>query len=432
MMKRQTMIKGRSKKRGVSLVAVSMLMVGVAVLSLALFTVVNSTGKSQKGTREQVNARYVTEAGLSVAVMEMSRGIPVADLNMGSQQTPIDFGSASYWVDAVDLGGDLFELTAFGVENNVGSQMKLVVREIISSDQVWAAFGDKGLTMDSNALVDSYNSNDGLYTDQDVNGKGASAHALSNGNVGSNADITVDANVKVYGDATPGPTGTTTVTGTAFVTGTTTQSSSLLDMPVIETPVIDSITEVDFSGAGTGAFADYIPSGDYHFGDVQISTAELYIRGPATLVFESMVMASNSNVWIDAANGPVEIYVLGDFTMNSNTLLAATDYNPANLEMNLLTDNVIDPAIVVDLDVVDFNSNAKMYGTIYAPNAFVEINSNFELFGSLVAHRVHLDSNSKIHFDEALMESSSDSNKSFEAVAWRHTPYHPNSSGSSN
>jgi hypothetical protein len=72
---------------------------------------------------------------------------------------------------------------------------------------------------------------------------------------------------------------------------------------------------------------------------------------------------------------------------------------------------------------VDFESNAKLFGTIYAPSASIVINSNFELFGSLVARAVHLDSNSRIHFDEALLELDEDEEITFETVAWRQRPF---------
>lgn len=422
-------IKGRRNRRGVSLVAVSIMMVGLAVLSLALFAMVDSSGRAQKGSREKTNARYVTEAGLAVAVMEMSRGVPLAELNMGSEQNPVAFGDAGYWVNAVDLGGDLFELTATGVENNVGSRLELVIREVIQTDQIWAAFGDEGLTMDSNAQVDSYNSGLGSYDEQEINGDGQSAYALDNGNVGSNQDIMASSNVVIHGDATPGPGGTASITGNAEVSGSTAPAAAVIELPPLELPDIPIITAENFSGGGSGPFESYVPAGSYHFGDVEIRSTELVFVGPSLLVFDSMALLANTDIMIDATEGPVEIYVIGDFTMNSNTLLGPTDYNPANFTLNLLSDNIIDPMVLIDLDEVIFESNAKLFGAIYAPNAYIEINSNFELFGSLVARRVHLDSNSKIHFDEALMESDEESNRVFEAVAWRHTPYSPPHAG---
>ena len=414
-----------SSKRGVSLVAVSLLMVGLAVLSLSLFAMVGSSNKANRGSREQLNARYVSQAGLSVALMKLSSGAEVAEVNLGSEQQPVGFGDATFWVSAEDLGGNVYGLTATGVENNVGSRLELVLREVTDSLYVWAAFGDEGLTLDSNAQVDSYNSDLGSYASQDVNGSGSSSYALTNGNVGSNNNVSADSNVKVHGDATPGPGGTATVTGNAVVTGSTAPASDLVDMPDIDLPSLPSMGDMVFDSHGWGPFDSFIPSGSWHFGNTRVTADDLLIKGPATLVFDSFEMRANSGVVVDATDGPVDIYVIGDFVMNSNTSFSSETHTPADLSIHLLSDNVINPQLDVDLDYVDFESNAKLYGTIYAPNASVEINSNFELFGSLVARRVHLDSNARVHFDEALLDVSEDEERTFERVAFRHTPYQP-------
>lgn len=417
--------RAHDRRRGSSLVVVSLMMVGLAVLSVSLFTVVNSGEKAQKSTREQSNAKYVAEAGLSVALMDLSRGADPQDVSVGSVNQPVAFGNSSYWVTATDLGGNLYEMTATGVENNVGSQLKVVLREVTDSQHVWAAFGDEGLTMDSNAKADSYNSSLGLYTDQDVNGSGSSSYALSNGNIGSNANVGADSNVKVWGNATPGPSGTASITGNAVVSGSTQPATALVSMPAITLPSLVSMGDHAFDGSGSGAFHDYIPAGDHRFDSVEVDMNQLTIVGPATLVFANLSIESNSEVIVDATNGPVEIFIEGDFLMNSNTLLASSTWTPADIELNLLSNNIVDPSVNVDLDEVDFNSNAELYGVVYAPNALVEINSNFELFGSLVAKQVHLDSNSFVHFDEALLSSNSSSERQLETVAWRHVPYHP-------
>jgi hypothetical protein len=115
----------------------------------------------------------------------------------------------------------------------------------------------------------------------------------------------------------------------------------------------------------------------------------------------------------------VEIYVLHDFIMNSNTTIRSTTYDPRQVTINLLSDNILDPDERIDLDYVEFESNAQLFGTIYAPNASIEIDSNFELFGSLVARRVGLHSNSRIHFDEQLAAASQAAESTYETLCWR-------------
>ncbi len=399
-------------------------MVGLAILSLALFTTVRSSRKAQKGTYDQANARYVAEAGMAVAMMNLAEGAPVEMVAQGSEGAQIDFGGATYWVSATSIPqSNLFELTATGLENGVGSRLTAVLREVSDNTFVWAAFGDEGVSMDSNAMVDSYNSNLGSYDDQDVNGNGSGRYALSSGNIGSNGSISADSNVEVHGDATPGPGATASFNGNSTVSGSTTPATSLIEIPEIILPDLTSLGNKNFNGSGSGAFNDFIPTGEYRWNQGVVDMS-LEVIGPATLVFSSLTIDSNSQIIVDATNGPVEIYVEGDFVLNSNAIIASTAYNPSDITLNLLSDNVIDPNVDVDLDEVDFDSNAQLYGTLLAPNASIEINSNFELFGSLVARRVHLDSNSKIHFDEALLGATSNGERTLQPVAWHHMPYH--------
>jgi hypothetical protein len=423
---RKTAARGCSSRRGVSLLLVSFTVTGLALVSLALFTTVSSTGKAQKGSRDGLNAKLVTEAGLAEATLQLSRGENAA---LGSKQQPVAYGSASFWVEH-EVGGQpgealasgLHRLTAFGVENGVGSRIELVVREVSSSFFRFAAFGDERMTMASNALVDSYDSSDGAYEDQDVNGSGSGAYANDDGNIGSNGNVGLSQNAMVFGDATPGPAGTVTALGNSVISGSTAPATGLVDMPAIVVPSIASTGDVTVGKNGAYSIA----SGNHHIGAFVVgSNADITITGPATLVFDSFNLGSNSEFIVNATNGAVEIYVIGDFVMNSNTLIASTTRTPADISINLLSDNIIDPGMEIDLDEVDFDSNAQLYGTIYAPNAAVEINSNFELFGSLMARSVHLDSNARIHFDEALLQVDGDEEILLETVAWRQLAYRP-------
>ena len=411
--------KGSERRRGVSLLMVSFAVVGLSVLALALFTTVSSTGKAQKGSRDIVNASLVAEAGLAEAMLQLSRG---EDATLGNEQQPLSLGSGSYWVTDADLGSGDHMLTSFGVENGVGSRIELVVQQVTNSDFTWAAFGDESLEMSSNAHVDSYDSSLGSYDSQQVNGSGSDAYALSNGHIGSNGSIAMSQNSAVEGSAIAGPAGSATILGNATVSGSTAPATSLVEMPPIEVPSIPSVGDLTISNNSTAT----IPSGDHHIGALVLkSNARINVTGPARVVLDSFDLGSGSEFIVDASNGGVEIFVLDDFVMNSNTLIASDTYTPADIEINLLSDNVIDPSLDVDLDEVDFDSNAQLYGTIYAPSAAIEINSNFELFGSLVARSVVLDSWSRIHFDEALLTSSSDEEIQFQTVAWRKLPYHP-------
>jgi hypothetical protein len=343
------------------------------------------------------------------------------DGNRGSEDQMMEFGDSDYWVESDDsLGNGLTELTSTGIDGKSGARIELVVRRRTSSFFRYGAFGDEWLEMDSQAMVDSYDSELSSYQDQAVNGSGSSAYANANGSSGSNGDITLSQNAKVYGDATPGTDGTTTAGGNTVVTGSTAPMPESVDFPPIDVPVIAS--RGNHTIAANGSLN--LPAGDYHYDAFKMGTgAELIVQGPATIVFRSWNLASNSDVIVHAENGPVSFYVLEDFVINSNVTIASTTFSPADVQFNLLSDNIIDPNDDIDLAEMDFDSNSVLYGTIYAPEASIDIDSNFQLFGAVIARRLHLDSNSRIHYDEALLRSSSSGRSDYEAIYWRELSY---------
>lgn len=406
-------IKGaRRARRGGAMVFVTVFLTVLGGMAFSMMVTSLGTMGEQRGSREKLDARFCAEGALSEAMFDLETG---GDGVIGNQEQPMTSGGNSYWVTSTDAGGGVRQLVATCEGDRANAQIELVLREVITNMFAWAAFGDEGLSMQSNSMVDSYNSSLGTYADQEVNGSGASSYASTSGNVGSNGDIVVSQNADVHGDATPGPGGTTTIIGTnAHVDGSTAASATTMDLPPIVVPSIPS------SGSVTVVADMTLASGDHHFDSMTVSTGtEVWVTGPATLVFGSFELASNTAFRVDATAGPVEIYVIDDFVMNSNTLIASSTYTPADIAFNLLSDNVINPEVEVDLDDVEFESNAELYGTIYAPNAAIEIDSNFELFGALVARSIVLDSNSQIHYDEALLDAANQEQTTYEVVCQR-------------
>ena len=105
--------------------------------------------------------------------------------------------------------------------------------------------------------------------------------------------------------------------------------------------------------------------------------------------------------------------------MRSHTLIAANDFDPRALHLNLVSDNIINPGVTIDLDDVILASNSRFYGTLYAPDAFIDIDSNFELYGSLIAEKVRTASDSRVHYDEALGRVLAPGVDRYTRVSWR-------------
>lgn len=411
----QVRVLSNNTKRGGALVMTAVSLTSLSVLSLSLVSVMLAGSKEQRLQREKLKAEYVCEAALQRAVVALNTG---ANGALGSVDAPQNWGDSQFWVDAAAPSATVRTLTATARDDRVGARMELTLERAV--DAVWrfGAYGEELLHMDSNARVDSYDSTLGTWATQAINGSGSDQHASTNGDVGSNGTVTMEQNSKVWGDATCGPSSTTTVMGNAVCTGATAPSSTPFSMPAVTLPFAVGTSNVTVNttltlAAGNHAVADFVAK----------SNTVTTVVGPATIVFRNFQLRSGSQFLVDNSNGPVVIYVQDDFVLGAGTTMRASNYRPSDLEINLLSNNIINPAVVVELDDLDFNSNAKIYGTILAPNASVEIDSNFELFGALMARRVDLDSNCRIHYDENLALSKGGTLGDYEVVCWRTLPY---------
>lgn len=404
-----------SDRRGSTLVTMAVCVAGLAGLSTAMLTIAVRSAKEEGSTKATIQADYVCQAGLTQAMYQLQQG---GAGTVGSAQAPLSWGGGTFYVEAVDLGNNLTQLQATGLGDRSGARQQLIVRAVPNTIWRFGAFGKEFLHMDSNARVDSYNSSLGTYASQATSGSGSTQHALTNGDVGSNGDVGMDQNSKVWGDAIAGMNHTTTVLGNAFVTGSTTPATADVEFPTITVPTYTSYGNVTFSSNTT------IASSDRTYGTLRVgSNKTLTINGPANFVISNLTMNSGSQIVINDTNGPVTFYVLDNFIMNSNSLLYPASLKPINFTLNILGDNVINPEVNVQLDTIDFDSNSKIWGVVYAPNANVVFDSNFELFGSMMARSLDIDSNASFHFDEALIDATSNGIPTFETVAWREIPW---------
>lgn len=414
-MKLDTIRKSKSERRGGAIVMISLMIVAFGGISVALVSVTTSSQREARHYEREISSRLVAEAGLNMAYLDLRNG---GTGNVGSINAPVVFDNATYWVTAATDAAGRVTLTSTAAAQGVESQVAMILQTQQTPFFNWAAFGRDRLTMDSNARTDSYDSSVGTYASQATNGSGNSTYAHTNGDVGSNGDVTMKQNSKVWGDVVPGPTGTATILGNATVSGASTPATEPVDMPAIDIPVVGASGALTAAGNATIT----IGPGTVHYTSLLANTGStIQVVGPTTLICNNLTMSSNSNFIVDATNGIVELYVIDNFLINSNVTMAATSYQSKDLRINLASDNVLDPGIDVDFvaDTLSFASNSKLHGTVYAPQAKVTINSNFELFGSLVARTVTLDSNSRVHFDEDLLAHGLMGPPHYVRLSWR-------------
>jgi len=414
-----------ARRRGTALVMIVLAVAGLAVLTAVLMNIGLGRAKEQQYEQREIHAEYVCQAGLSQAMYQLLRG---TSGNVGTAGNPAVWGTSRLWVQEeylpdpmnplVNLDPAVIRLTATGLDDRTGARQELVVKEVPFTIWNYGAFGREFLHMDSDARVDSYDSTLGSYASQEVNGSGSGSYALSNGDIGSNGDIVLDQNAAVWGDAIAGPSHTTTVLGNAEVDGSTTPATEQVTFPEINVPTYPSL------GNLTVNLDTALPAGNYAYDDLRIGmNRTLTIAGPSNVVCTNMLLRSNASIIVDAAAGPVRFYVIDDFILESNAQIHSLTYEPIDVRIFLLSDNVISPEVDVEIDELDMNSNTSIWGTILAPNAAITIDSYFSMYGALMARSLDVNSNARFHFDEALINATDNEIPTFETLCWRDLPY---------
>lgn len=251
-------------------------------------------------------------------------------------------------------------------------------------------FAQGQVNLSNNALVDSYNSNDGPYG-------GSNIH--SNGNVGSNGTstgiITISNNAVVNGNVSTGPNGTVTLGNNATISGTTTHNNSVA-LPAVVVP--STLTALSSSGTlslSNGA-SGTINAGDYKYSSISLSNDSfLTINGDVRLYLTaSDTLSTGNNAAITIASGAsLTVYTDGVITFANNISINTVSQLPSKFQIY---------STYTGSDGVTLNNNGTSYASIYAPQTDVDISNNNQFYGAVVGKTVDLNNNGQIHYDEAL------------------------------
>lgn len=408
----------RGARSGSALLYAMILMIALAGMCAALLGITLRTGDAREESRSSQRALYAAEAGLSDVYVQLTVGkLPVKAgdvLQFGSPDAPIPLGPSGYFVTVAALDPRTFAVDSTGVDGADAQRLQLVLGKEPTGFFQFAAFGSKGVLLNSNSFVDSYDSAYGSYESQV---KGGNDYAKENGDIGSNADVDMKSNTVVHGDVTPGVDGKVNYLGPGVeISGSTEPLEQPFPMPPIEWPSASSTANLTGTGdvtlgPGIVAYKDVLVKGG----------CTLTLKGPLTLVVENYQMLSNSALVFDTSGGKVQFYAKHDFLLESNA------------DVKSLSDSALDVALFLDgnnfgtkkapgPDKLSLGSNAQFVGAIYAPNAKFTLGSNFDIFGSIMCGYLDLSSFGTIHFDEALLYDGPGASGELESKLWRRMP----------
>lgn len=405
-----------NSQRGSTIVIALLVIITLGGASAALLSVSVSRSRESVMGFDYTKSLYLAEAGISTSMAEITADHDYDGDGLGNVSGNFDGGT--YSASAVDEGNNIWTITSTGTHKGYDRGIEVVVGRQRRSQFKQAAFGGTSVTLQGNALCDSYDSALGSYASQATNIDPVLGcpYAESNGSVGSNNDITLSDNAAVHGNATPGPGDSVSTSGNAEVYGST--------APAAEDRELEEYT-----------YSPTIPSsGSCHIQDESVTW-------PAgTYHYDSFKLDGNTTLNLGQTDGDeIIIYVDGQFQTTGNAVInvhsgtkVTIHHGGGNLFHvggNGIVNNSALPSNLIiysamqaggEDDVIKYHGNADLHGAIYAPEAPIIMEGNAELYGSLVGVSVFSDGNGKLHYDEALAEIDWHLGRPrYEAKTWR-------------
>ena len=276
-----------------------------------------------------------------------------------SMQSP-SWGSSRRLTFAVALAATLSGLTTGAVPSHAQDEKPADFR-LTAGLTEQAVFSCRQLDMRGGSLIDSVDLTTGAQGDE--------------GHVRSNADIELNGNSTIRGNAIAGPNGEIIFKGQPTeITGEQLVADEALDCEPIDLQALRTDLEADNDNGS-------IPKTDKNKEVFKGNSRDFDLKGkdgvtlPAgRYIFDSFSLGGQSEIRLA---GRVDIFVVGDVTINGNG-----DFN--------LDGSPFDLRIWVLGNKVDITSGSRIFGHFYAPNADYKLAGQAEITGSIFADKVDI------------------------------------------
>lgn len=242
-------------------------------------------------------------------------------------------------------------------------------------------FGYNSVRLSGNALVDSYDSTSGPYSE---------LTAGNDADVGTNGAMTFLENSQVNGDIFVGPNGSvsgdipTHVNGEDYYTASDVELGNLPDYGGL----ILLSSEGNKIYGGQTIFT--LPSGQYRYESLTVegqasvtisSHSRIYIHNDFSIAGQAVVIT----------NEDVEVYIMGNGIFAGQGIVNSTG-EAKNLEIYGVGSGT----------TLSYTGQNDFYGTIFAPYSSIYMAGDADVFGAIVGKDVELAGNIKFHYDEDL------------------------------
>ena len=373
--------RARRSERGVALIYSVIAVMVVSILAAGFMQLALAVTRRLSSTADTAQAFNIAEAGLA----EAYTGLGVARTgNVGTVDAPAAFGGGLVWVEATRHPTGLVELESTAMYGTGRATLGIACEPIARSVASLGFFTLDDLRLNPDVRLDSYDSSKGAYNTQ------INTPLNNQGMVGSNGNVTIASNNRIFGDVIYGPTGKISIGSGAVVTGGTSARPELETLPPVEVPDIPLAKPVKYlSGVPM-----VVPPGEAGYQTLDIGkNSKLVLKGPLKLVVGDLMLRLGAQMTFDTTAGPVDLFVTNSVDLNTSSVVTTSSQKTS------------DSNIYVSAPpgkTVSFGAKSQFFGYIYAPNATVKISAQYELYGGLACKELQLAAQGKMHLDTGL------------------------------
>jgi hypothetical protein len=409
-MKRTTTV--HHARRGGVLVATLVAVLAVGGLSVCLLELDTTRLKRQVASIDNKRAFNLAEAGLAEGRFAVETG---HSGTVGSESAPARFGDGLFWVTATELAPNVIGLESTGMAGTGRATLSLVLRRTSRDVAALGVLGSNQVILGEHARIDAYDSGGATGAPKlPERFDPASGIAVE---LRSNGDISLGKDARVFGDATPGPSGSVVLGDDALVSGSTAPAPIETELAAIEVPELAPAGDL----AHTNGSRRVLAGDGKSWGTIRVGkNSTLVLRGPLQMSANALRVESKGRIEIDSTSGPVELYVTDWLDLQSGSEWSAPQEDTRGLRMYVSATGTRDRDSdgVADAPVRWLASGA-FFGTLYAPDARLALPAGTALYGAVAARILQLGDKAAVHFDVALRESNPTSELEVERMAWK-------------
>ena len=408
---------------GMVLVTAMMFMAILFLLGAAAWLIASIDLQIGGNARAAKHAFYDAEAGVQYAIARMQAGLEAGTFSLpsavnGVEPLPISAVPAGYHFgyegdEITRLARNVYEMTVYGGGAR-NSAAKLVVTFKRASKIEFAAFGDVSFDGVNSAAVYSYDHRDAPDNqpgDPDFESTGQ-ADIGTNGDLLLHNKIFIDGDVALGADELENPA--SVVDQGATVSGALGEEIGRVD------PDPFDVLEPGYDALFASARADHDNGSLVVDGGATVSLAA------GTYYFDEIYI-KNGVLNIDAAFGPVDIYVQGPVTIDTGqTLNIINDYgNDVTFRLTDPPGGLSGPDILIakngsDVNMtgqpteftifsdsaagIRFHNASELKGVFYAPLGEIEMDNGTGVYGSVWGEKIFIKNSVDLYFDTALLD----------------------------